>query len=67
LKEQYPEKRSWEDLDYNTESKSPETQELTVIQQCKEWLATIPHGKPSTNQKTEGKDEEEEIMHVLKM
>jgi len=26
-------KRPWEDLDYNTYSKSPETQELTVIQQ----------------------------------
>jgi len=34
--------------------KTPETQELTVIWQCKEWLATIPDGKLPTNQKTEG-------------
>jgi len=54
LKEQYPEKRPWEDLDYNIYSKSPETQELTVIQQWKEWLATIPDGKLPTNQKIEG-------------
>jgi len=26
-------KRPWEDLDYSTKSRSPETQELTVIQQ----------------------------------
>jgi hypothetical protein len=32
-------------------SKSPETQELTVIQQWKEWLAKIPGGKLPTNQK----------------
>jgi len=30
------------------------TQELTVIEQWKEWLATIPDGKLPTNQKTEG-------------
>jgi len=30
-----------------------ETQELTVIEQGKEWLATIPDGKLPTNQKTE--------------
>jgi hypothetical protein len=39
------EERLWEDLDHNTLSKSPGTQELTVIQQCKEWLAAIPDGK----------------------
>jgi len=33
LNKQLPEKGPWEDLDYNTYSKSPETQELTVIQQ----------------------------------
>jgi hypothetical protein len=33
---------------------SPETQELTVIQQCEKWLATIPDGKLPTNQKIEG-------------
>jgi hypothetical protein len=54
LKEQYPEKRLWEDLDYNTSSESPETQQLTVIQQWKECLATIPDGKLPTNQRTEG-------------
>jgi hypothetical protein len=32
----------------------PETRELTVIQQRKEWLATIPDGKLPTNQKIEG-------------
>ena len=58
-------KRPWEDPDYNAKSKSPKTQELTVIQQWKEWLATIPDGKLPTNQKIEGK--EEEIKHVLKM
>jgi hypothetical protein len=31
LKEHYPEKKAVEDLDYNTYSKSPEMQELTVI------------------------------------
>ena len=30
------------------------TQELTVILQWKEWLASIPNGKLSTNQMTEG-------------
>jgi len=49
LEEKYP-----EDLDYNTYSKSPEMQELTVIQQWKEWLATIPDGKLQTNQRIEG-------------
>jgi len=32
----------------------PETQELTVIQQRTEWLATIPGGKLPTNRKIEG-------------
>jgi hypothetical protein len=51
LKEQYPEERPWEYFDYNTfKSKSPETQKLTVIQQRKEWLATISDGKLPTNQ-----------------
>jgi hypothetical protein len=54
LKELYLEKQPWEDLDYNTYSKSPETQELIVIQQCKEWLVTIPVGKLSASQKIEG-------------
>jgi hypothetical protein len=40
----------WEDLDCSTESKSPETQQVTVIQQCKEWNATNPDGKLPTNQ-----------------
>jgi hypothetical protein len=30
------------------------TLQLTVIEQWKEWLATIPDGKLPTNQKTEG-------------
>jgi hypothetical protein len=30
LEEQYPEKRPMDFLDYNTESKSPETQQLAV-------------------------------------
>jgi hypothetical protein len=30
------------------------TQDLTVIQQRKEWLATIPDGKLPTNLKIEG-------------
>jgi hypothetical protein len=50
LKEKYPEKRPWEDLG----CKSPETQELTVVQQWKEWLAAIPDGILPTNQKIEG-------------
>jgi hypothetical protein len=33
---------------------SPETQELTVIQQRKEGLAVISDGKPPTDQKIEG-------------
>jgi hypothetical protein len=49
LKKQYPEKRPWEGLYYNTYSKSPETQQLTVIQQWKEWLATVPDEKLPTN------------------
>jgi 16S rRNA C967 or C1407 C5-methylase (RsmB/RsmF family) len=49
-----PGKRPWEDLHYSTCSKSPETQQLTVIQHCEEWLATIPDGKLPTNQKIEG-------------
>jgi hypothetical protein len=32
----------------------PDTQELTIIQQWKEWLATNPDGKLPTNQKAEG-------------
>jgi hypothetical protein len=46
-------KRPWKDLDYNTYSKSPETQQLTVAQQCKELLATNPDVKPSANKNTE--------------
>ena len=38
----------------NNRTKSPETQELTVIQQWKDWLATIRDGKLPTNQKIEG-------------
>jgi len=57
LKEQYPERSPWEDLDYNTSSKSPEKQELTVINQRKEWLAKISDGKLPTNHKTEGGEE----------
>jgi len=38
----------------------PQTQQLTVIQQWNEWLATITDGKLPTNQKTEGEEEEEE-------
>jgi len=30
------------------------TQQLTVMEQWKEWLATIPDGKLPTNQKIEG-------------
>jgi len=45
-------------MDY--QAHSPETQRLTVIQQWKEWLATIPDEKLPTNQKTEGQEEEEE-------
>jgi hypothetical protein len=37
----------------NNRTKSPETQELTVIQQWKDWLATIRDGKLPTNQKAE--------------
>jgi hypothetical protein len=47
-------KRPWEDLDYNTWSKSPETQQLTVVQQWRERLATIPDGKLPAVQKIEG-------------
>jgi len=54
LKEQYLEKRQWEDLDYNTYRESPGTQQLTVIQQLKKWLATIADGKLPTNQNIEG-------------
>ena len=35
-------------------SKSTETQELTVIQKVKEWLAAVADGKLPANQKTEG-------------
>jgi hypothetical protein len=48
------ENRTLEDLDYSSRSKSPETQELTVVQQRKEWLLTVPDEKLSTNQKIEG-------------
>jgi hypothetical protein len=33
---------------------SGQKQQLTVIQQWKEWLATVPDGKLPTNQKIEG-------------
>jgi hypothetical protein len=32
---------------------SPETQQLTVIQQWKEWLETISYGKLPTDQQIE--------------
>jgi hypothetical protein len=38
----------------NNRTKSPETQKLTVIQQRKDWLSTVPDGKLPTNQKIEG-------------
>ena len=41
----------WEDLDCSTYSKSPETQQLTVIERWKEWLATVADGKLPVNQK----------------
>jgi hypothetical protein len=34
-------------------NKSPETQQLTGIQQWIEWLATVPDGKLPTEQETE--------------
>jgi hypothetical protein len=40
-----------------------ETQELAVIEQWKEWLATNLGGKQSTNQKTDG--QEEEVVLIL--
>jgi len=40
---------------------SPETQQLTVIQQCKEWLATIPDVKLPTNHNMEGEEKEEDL------
>ena len=43
-------------------TKSPETQELTVILQWKEWLATNPDGKLPTNQKIEGQEDPEKIL-----
>jgi hypothetical protein len=54
LKEQYPEKGQWENLDDNTYSKSTETQQLTVVQQGKERLATVTDGELPTIQKIEG-------------
>jgi hypothetical protein len=56
LKEQYREKRPQEDLDCSTQSKSPATQQLTVVQQCKEWLATVTGGELPTGQKIEGEE-----------
>jgi len=45
LKEQYLEKKkAWEELDCSTYSKWTETQQLTGIQQWKEWLAKFPDG-----------------------
>jgi len=38
----------------NIYSKSPWTQQLTVMQQWEERLATVPDGKLPTNHKTEG-------------
>jgi hypothetical protein len=47
-------RRSWcREADELPQIKLPETQQLTVIQQWKEWLATIPDGKLPTNQKIE--------------
>jgi hypothetical protein len=49
LKEEYAEKKNAvgkHRLQYF--SKSPETQQLTVAQQSKEWLATFPDGKLPT-------------------
>jgi len=54
LKEQYLEKRPREGLDCNTYSKSTETEQLTVIQRWKEWLATVADGKRPTSQTIEG-------------
>ena len=49
-----------EDLNYNSYCKSLETQQLTVIRQWREWIATIADGKLPANPKTEGEEEEEE-------
>jgi len=43
----------------NNSRKSPEAQQLTVIQQWREWLATITDGELPTNQKIEGEEEKE--------
>jgi hypothetical protein len=51
---QYPEKWLWEDVDCSTYSKSPETQQLTVVQRWKEWLATVTDGQLPTNRMVEG-------------
>jgi len=37
-----------------TSTKILKAQEMTVLEQWKEWLGTIPDGKLPTNQKTEG-------------
>jgi hypothetical protein len=54
LKESFWKKGCGKTLTAILNSKLPETQQLTVIQQWKEWLATNPHGKLPTDQKTEG-------------
>ena len=53
LKEQYPENRPWEDLDYNIKqvAKNTEADSCTAV---KKWLAIIADGKLAINQKTEG-------------
>jgi hypothetical protein len=58
LKGQYLGKGPWEDLVYKTKT-SREKQQLTVIQQWREWLATVPDGNLPTNQKIEGYEEDE--------
>jgi hypothetical protein len=47
-------KKAWKDLDYSTYSKLPDTQELTIIHQRKEWLATDLDGKLPTIKTIEG-------------
>jgi hypothetical protein len=47
-------KRPWEDLEYSTYSKSPDTQQLTVIQQLRNWFSKFPGRKLPTNHRIEG-------------
>jgi len=54
----------WEDLDCSTYIKSPETQQLTVIEEWKKWLTTNLDGKLPTIQNLEIVYSQTQLCHL---